>query len=89
MNHEAFETAACAASDLAARLDAELALANARLDAAELRFRAASAQSIRSHRPIPFTVRKQRIECRQEIALLEQVLAGMPTTGGESHAESA
>lgn len=89
MNHEALESAACAASDLAARLDAELAQANVRLHAAELRFRAASALSIRSHRPIPFAVRKQRVECRQEIALLEQVLAGMPATGENCHAESA
>ncbi len=89
MNHEALESAVCAASDLAARLDAELTQANARLHAAELRFRAASAQAITSHSPIPFTVRKQRVECRQHVDLLLQVLAGMPATGGESHAESA
>lgn len=89
MNHEALEWAACAASDLAARLAAELTQANARLQAAEMRFRAASEQAITSHSPIPFTVRKQRIECRQHIALLRQVLAGVPAHGGESHAESA
>lgn len=89
MNHEALDSAVCAASDLAARLDAELSQAHARLLAAELRFRAASAQAITSHRPIPFAVRRQRIECRQDIALLRQVLAGMPTIDGGSHAESA
>ncbi len=89
MNHEAMESAVCAASDLAARLDAELKQANARLHAAESRFRAASAQAITSRSPIPFAVRKQRIECRQDINLLLQVLAGMPAHGGESHAESA
>jgi hypothetical protein len=89
MNHEAMESAVCAASDLAARIDAELAQANAHLHAAEMRFRAASAQAISSHRPIPFAVRRQRIECRQQIFLLQQVLAGMPTTGEVDHAESA
>lgn len=89
MNHEALESAVCAASDLAARLDAELTQATARLHAAESRLRAASAQAITSHRPIPFSVRRQRTECRQHVELLQQVLAGMPATRGESHAQSA
>jgi len=89
MNHEALDSAACPASDLGARLDAELSQATARLHAAELRFRAASAESITSHSPIPFAVRRQRIECRRQVALLQQVLAGMPTIEGGRHAESA
>jgi len=89
MNHEAFESGVCAAADLAARLDAELNQAAARLDAAERHFRAASARAISSRSPIPFAVRRQRIECRQQISLLQQVLAGMPATGGDCHAESA
>lgn len=88
MNHDAQDSIVCAASDLAARLDAELTLATARLEAAEQRFLTASAQALSSRGTIPFAVRRQRIECRQQIALLHHVLAGMPASGG-SHAESA
>jgi hypothetical protein len=89
MNHEAYESAACAAADLAARLVAELSLANARLESAERSYRAAAASAIRSQGAIPFAVRKQRIECRRQIDCLLQVLAGMPAAAGEGHAESA
>ncbi|MBX3463588.1 MAG: hypothetical protein KF830_10480 [Planctomycetes bacterium] len=90
MDHEAYDTAACAAWDLAARLAAELTLANARLEAAEQRFRAASAAAISSRGAIPFSIRKQRIECQRDVALLQRVLAGMPAEeGGDSHAASA
>lgn len=89
MNYEAYESAACAASDLAARLTAELTVANARLLAAEQHFHAASARAMSQQSPIPFAVRRQRIEARQQVVLLRQVLAGMPAIAGGSHAESA
>lgn len=89
MNTEPFETAVCAASDLAARLRAELAQARCQLDDAEERFLEASADSATLHLPIPFQVRRDRVRCRREVALLRHVMAGMPNIEGDHHAASA
>jgi hypothetical protein len=89
MNFESLETAADAASDLTARLAAELAQATADLDAAERRFFTASAQSFASEHPIPFAIRRERIASRNRVAVLRQVLAGMPNIEEDLHARSA
>jgi hypothetical protein len=85
MDQELFDGAACAASDLTARLLADLAQAANRLSAAESRFRAATASGL----PIPLGVRAERTVCRQQVAFLRHVLEGMPTCGGDYHAASA
>jgi hypothetical protein len=84
MDQELFEGAACAASDLTARLLAELAMASRRLAAAEMTYRAAAATGL----PIPFTVRQARTRSRREVANLRQMLAGLPGGGGD-HAATA
>ena len=89
MNYETDDTAACAASDLAARLVAELAVASARLAAAEQRLQAASEAACTANAPIPFPERRQRFECQQQVTLLRRVLAGLPPVEGDDHAESA
>ncbi len=85
MDHDAFEGAACAASDLTARFLLDLALAQRRLALAEARFRAAAASVL----PIPALVREERLACRRQISMLRHVLAGMPSIEGGCHAESA
>lgn len=88
MNHDVDESAACAAADLAARLNAELAIASARLELAERRFRDATAEAFAAREPIPFHVLENRKQCRLQIHLLRHVLDGMPDDGG-GHAVSA
>ena len=89
MNHEPFETAVCAASDLAARLARELAKALTQLEHAERCFDAAAASAQGIGGPIPFRVRRERNERRREVGMLRHVLAGMPQTDGGRHAASA
>lgn len=85
MDHEQFEGAACAASDLTARLLAELAAASRRLATAGAAFRVASATGL----PIPFAVRQARTGCRREVANLRHMLAGLPGGGEGDHAATA
>ncbi|MBL9076236.1 MAG: hypothetical protein JNL08_01955 [Planctomycetes bacterium] len=90
MDHDAYEScesAACAAADLAARLNAELALASWRLAQAERNLQAATAAAHRAQQPIPFPVFEQRLACRQQVRLLRRVLGGLPQGG--DHAASA
>lgn len=89
MNQEPFETAVCAASDLAARLARELTIANRHLELAESSFRAAALDAEALAMPIPFDVRRDRNERRREVALLQRVLAGVPAIAGGCHAASA
>lgn len=89
MNQEPFETAVCAASDLAARLTSELAQAVCQLAAAESRFLAATAEAQVFDIPIPFQVRKDRNERRGEVRLLRHILGGLPGPQGGCHAASA
>ena len=78
--------AACdAASDLTARLLAELSRAQAELAVAEGRMHTALAVGA----AIPPDVRSERILARQKVAVLHQVLDGMPSVEGECHAASA
>jgi hypothetical protein len=89
MNHEPFETAVCAASDLAARLARELTQALTHLEHAERCFDAAAVDAEVIGAPIPFPLRRNRNERRREVAMLRHVLAGMPTIHGGRHAASA
>lgn len=77
--------AACAGSDLAARLGADLALAERHLlDAArELR------TTRHDHRVAPATLRLRHLECRREVAALRRLLDDIPTDDGGCHAQSA
>ncbi len=89
MNIEPFDGAACAASDLTARLLAELVQANRQLADADEQFRVTATRAHAEGSPIPFRVRAHRTECRRQIAMLRQVLAGMPYSGGGCHVASA
>lgn len=89
MKHEPFETAVCAASDLAARLARELATAICQMEHAERAFLAATADANTLGVPIPFAVRHERMSTRREVAMIRQVLDGMPKVRGGSHAASA
>jgi hypothetical protein len=89
MNIEPFDGATCAASDLTARLVAELARAKRELARAEEELFAATMQSRAERRAIPFQLRRQRSRCRNQIDMLRLVLAGMPYSEGEYHVESA
>ena len=89
MKHEIFETAVCAASDLAARFARELAIAVCQMEHAERTFQAAAADASAFGAPIPFHVRRERMQARREVAMLRRVLGGMPTIHGGRHAASA
>lgn len=82
MDHDLFEGAACAASDLTARLLAELRRAGHDLAAAEAELVAA----VREGRAIPFAARRRRAACRHEINNLRRLLAGLPNHPGGDHA---
>ena len=85
MDIDLLEGAACAGSDLAARLQGELARANDRLTVARARVRsqvaAGSSPDERS--------RAQVRACRRHVASLQQMLSGMPDFEGGHHAASA
>lgn len=68
--------ATCAASDLTARLLAELARVERQLADAEARALAA----IVFGRPVPADAEVDRVAGRQHVAALHEVLAGMPIT---------
>jgi hypothetical protein len=89
MNSDLTDGAACAAMDLGARLAADLASARADLRRAEASFRDAAEANGSRAAAIPFHVRRARLECRHKVAGLQQMLAGLPTTHGDSHAQSA
>jgi hypothetical protein len=93
MNQEPLETAVCAASDLAARLAGELAEALCQLEDADRRFLQATADAQVFGTPIPFQVRRERIERRRAVALFRHVLDELPATAaaeeGGHHAASA
>lgn len=89
MNHEFFETAVCAASDLAARLARELAQALCLMEDAERRYFQAAADAQSLGASIPLALRRERNAARQTVAVLRHVLAGMPSPEGGRHAASA
>jgi hypothetical protein len=79
----------CAAADLAARLNAEVATAAAELAASEARFQAAIGDPQQPHQQVPFNLRRELGICRRRLAALEQVLTGILTREGGCHAASA
>jgi hypothetical protein len=84
MDDELLEGAACAGSDLAARLLAELARANDSLALAEARVRAQAIAGDRAGR-----TRVEARRCRRHVASLLRVLSGMPDFTGGCHAATA
>lgn len=89
MDMELIDGAACAASDLTARLHAELSRAQAQLAITTARAHAAQAFG----EELPVELRNDWILHEEQVAVLRQVLEGVPTVGdsteGESHAISA
>ena len=85
MDNELIDGAACAAADLTARLHAELMQAEAELAIADARALASLSRS----EPIPADVRAERVVGRQKLAVLHQVLDGVPAVAGGCHAASA
>ena len=85
MDHELLEGAACAGSDLTARLLAELAVAQSRVDDVERRLRNAAICGIRP----AAALRAEHVLCKRHTASLRQMLAHMPTYEGGCHAATA
>jgi len=87
MDMELIDDAACAVSDFTARFHAELATAQAQLTVLDARAFHALAQG----QAISADVRNDRILCRRQIAVLRQVLDGIPAVEekGGRHAVSA
>ena len=86
MDTDLLEGAACAGSDLAARLCAELARANDSLALAEARVRAhAAANGLAS----AHAQQREARACRRHVASLHRMLSGMPDFAGGCHAASA
>ena len=77
--------AACAASDLTARLLAELAQAQAQLAISDARAHAALAIG----QPVPKNVRTERVLQRRQVAVIRQILDGVPSVSEDNHAASA
>jgi hypothetical protein len=77
MDDELLEGAACAGSDLAARLLAELARANDSLALAEARVHAQAGAAAGGDR-----TRVEARRCRRHVASLQRLLSGMPDFGG-------
>lgn len=85
MDMDLIDGAACAASDLTARLQAELARALAQLAITDARAHAALAVSS----TVPADVRNEGILEREKVAVLRQLLDGVPAIEGGNHAASA
>lgn len=85
MDMELIEGAACAASDLTARLHAELTRAQAQLAITTARVHAIMARGDN----LPLDLRNDRILHEEQVAVLHQVLAGVPCIEGDHHAVSA
>ena len=79
MDIESIDEAVCAAADLTARLHAEVTQAQAQLAIADARAHASLAKG----EPIPTDVRVERILHRQKLAVLHQVLDGVPAIEGD------
>ncbi len=85
MDHDLLEGAACATSDLTARLLADLARADEQLALAEARVHAVTVTGV----AVPSGLRTEHRQCRRQVASLLQVLAGMPGLNGGWHAALA
>jgi hypothetical protein len=88
MDNDHFE-GACAASDLAARLAADVAHAITELEAAEQRFRDAAHRVAGGLIVVPFGIRRAVTACRRRVKALQQLLDGIVGPGGGCHAASA
>lgn len=85
MDYEPFDGAACAGSDLMARLLAELARAADSLALAEAR-----AYAVRAQGETPdASLRSELRSCRRHVASLRRMLSGMPEFDGGGRAASA
>lgn len=80
MDYEALDGAACAGSDLMARLLGDLARAADSLALAEARAHAALAQG----RTPDASLQRELRACRQHAAALRRLLAGMPGFDGDA-----
>ena len=80
---------ACAASDLAARLAADVARATTELEAAEQRFLAAAHRVAGGLIVVPFGIRRAVTACRRRVAALQHILDGVIGPDGGCHAASA
>lgn len=85
MDYELLEGAACAGSDLTARLLADLARATDSLALAEARVHAAAAVGTKP----PEGLRAHVRACHQHVRSLRQVLSGMPDFAGGRDVASA
>lgn len=85
MDYEPFDGAACAGSDLMARLLAELARAADSLALAEARAYGARAQGDTPDA----SLRGELRSCRRHVASLRRMLSGMPEFDGGGRAASA
>lgn len=80
---------ACAASDLAARLAADVAHAITELEAAEQQFREAAHHVAGGLIVVPFGIRRAVTAGRRRVAALQQVLDGVIGPTGGRHAAIA
>lgn len=85
MDHELLEGAACAGSDLTARLLAELRRAGDCLALAKARAHADAIAGL----PPSERARRELRHCRRHVDSLRRLLAGMPAFDGGDHAASA
>ena len=86
MDTDLIDDAACATSDLTARLRAELCLARAQLAVADAR----AVTALSAGGDVPADVRSERLLHRQRLRVLHRLLAGIPTIDdGEDRAISA
>ena len=85
MDMELLEGAACAASDLTARLHAELTRAQAQLAITTARTHSILARG----ETIPPDLANARVLHAEEVAVLREVLNGVPSVEGDCHAASA
>ena len=85
MDIELIEGAACAASDLTARLHAELSRAQAQLAITTARVHAILARGDN----LSLDLRNDRILHAEQVAVLQEVLDGVPAIEGDCHAVSA
>jgi len=85
MDMELIEGAACAASDLTARLHAELVQAQAQLAITTARTHSIMARG----ETLPPDLVNERILHTEQVAVLHEVLNGVPSVEEEDHAASA
>ncbi|MCA8963239.1 MAG: hypothetical protein H6838_13405 [Planctomycetes bacterium] len=88
MEDDLFVDAACPASDLAARLFAELTRAEGELARVEELFAAAAAVASATH-AVPFPLHRERLDRLQHVSGIRAVLADLTNLSGDRHAATA